>query len=299
MSTPACAADPAIGQAAIALPRHPDTTPPVSVCGIKDDSQHVEAYDGRLGPSTASVAAWEPHTVQLQWREDWVESFSGRRDRPGNVAGARWCTGTLIAEDLVLTAAHCFRSSNEDWVTPVRNGNPLPPAELAKLMQVNFGYQQIGTTKVRRQSDVFQIDGLVEFGDTQARVQGARFDYAIVRLKSKDGIAAGTKYGITPMNISRDALLAAHLLTIIQHPDGQPKKVEAGTQIVEPRDALIRYADVDTLGGASGSGILNERGELIGVHTNGGCDDDVAYNYGVSLMAIASASDVIRALIKQ
>lgn len=35
-----------------------------------------------------------------------------------NISGARHCTGTLIAPDLVLTAAHCVSDADKDWVAP-------------------------------------------------------------------------------------------------------------------------------------------------------------------------------------
>jgi len=50
-----------------------------------------------------------------------------------------------------------------------------------------------------------------------------------------------------------------------------PKQVSAG----EPDGDLINgsFFDhlVDTLPGSSGSGVLNELGYLVGVHTDGGC----------------------------
>ena len=57
---------------------------------------------------------------------------------PGNVAGQRWCSGTLIADDLFLSAAHCFEPTLSGWKTPRRTvGGVLrlmPAMEIAPLL---------------------------------------------------------------------------------------------------------------------------------------------------------------------
>ena len=57
----------------------------------------------------------------------------------------RWCSGTMISEDLYLSAGHCFDSVNEPdgWQVPKTNGtnDPIQPKEIARNMHVNFNYQ--------------------------------------------------------------------------------------------------------------------------------------------------------------
>jgi hypothetical protein len=59
-------------------------------------------------------------------------------------------------------------------------------------------------------------------------------------------------------------------ITIIGHPNAAPKQIEAGT-VASFSTNYLRYGNVDTLGGSSGSGVLNSLGQIVGVHTNGGC----------------------------
>jgi Trypsin len=79
-----------------------------SQCGATDDSQPVEQYDGTLGVTTAFVNAHQAPVGQLQWNDNLAAIYTN----PGNVSGVRWCTGALVANDLFLTAGHCFDQLN-------------------------------------------------------------------------------------------------------------------------------------------------------------------------------------------
>src|SRR5688572_29954198 len=91
-----------------------------SLCGA-NDMQHVESYDGSLGPSVSFVAAHERPVGNLKWKTD----LSSRYTNPGNVAGVRWCSVTMISPDLLLTAGHCFDEGTavaNGWSWPKNNG---------------------------------------------------------------------------------------------------------------------------------------------------------------------------------
>ena len=57
-----------------------------SICGVADDSQEVEQYDGTLGVTTAFVAARQSAAAQVQWNDNLATIFTN----PGNVSGVRW-----------------------------------------------------------------------------------------------------------------------------------------------------------------------------------------------------------------
>ena len=92
------------------------------------------------------------------------------------------------------------------------------------------------------------------------------------------------------------------MICIIGHPAGQPKRIEAGpTTLISGN--LIRYGDIDTLGGNSGSGILRASdGRLVGIHTNGGCTSsspgDGGTNFGQRIAAVIAARRRCRALVR-
>ncbi|MEQ9372040.1 MAG: serine protease [Coleofasciculus chthonoplastes F3-SA18-01] len=246
-----------------------------TICGKFDDKQHVEQYDGSLGVAREFVVEHERPIGQIQWLTNLGNSFNGPNDDPGNVEGARWCSGAMISDDLFLTAGHCFAQTGGGWKRPRRNGKIISREEIATLMQVNFNFQ-LSPTGQLRQEESFRIIELVEFF-----LEG-NIDFAIVRLASnKQGEMPGRKYGTLSISAT-DLTASGAMLCVIQHPAGQPKQIEAGPLIRHSGGRLF-YDDIDTNGGSSGSPILGPLGNIVGVHTNGGCSTFSGENKGVSI----------------
>jgi len=252
-----------------------------SQCGTADDSQPVEQYDGTLGVTAAFVTAHQAPVGQLQWNTNLASIY----DNPGNVSGVRWCTGTLISNDLFLSAGHCFDQTGGGWQRPLVNGttNIIPPTEIATNMHVNFNYQ-VDPSGVLRPVQAFAVIDLVEY-----RLGG--LDFSIARL---DG-SPGATFGTTQISTSDGAL--GDMMCIIQHPAGVPKRIEAGP-LFHLHDDRLGYNDIDTLGGSSGSGVLQSpSGRIIGVHTNGGCNVSMSgHNHGVRITSIIAQSPTIQGL---
>lgn len=218
-----------------------------SICGSVNDAQHVNNYNGNLGPSVA-----------------FVQSNKGSKGAMETTAtasqSAKYCSGSLIATDLFLTAGHCVDSSTVgDFVA--------------------FNYERAaGSTQVLTQTHA-RISAIVEDG-----LGG--LDYAIVRLEGNPGAT----FGVSAV-ASADAAVGA-AITIIGHPNAEPKQIEAGT-VASRSTNYLRYGNLDTLGGSSGSGILNSSGQIVGVHTNGGCTVSGGTNSGVRIARIRAASNVL------
>jgi V8-like Glu-specific endopeptidase len=258
-----------------------------SICGGRDDSQAVEQYDGRLGVTREFVKAHQAAVAQTQWNDN----LSSKYRNPGNVSGKRWCSGTMISEDLYLTAGHCFNPNPDDWIVPRKNNRPnepIPPEEIAINMHVNFNYQADPQGRLRNEQS-FPILKLVE------RNLGG-LDYAIVRLAGNPGSAR--LFGNTP--VSKNDAVLRNVICIIGHPAGYPKRIEAGT-VTYLRGDKIGYNSLDTLGGNSGSGILHSpSGYIVGIHTDGGCGQDpgAGQNTGVRVSSLVRESPTIASLAR-
>lgn len=254
-----------------------------SICGVTDDSQPVEQYDGTLGVTTAFVAARQSAACQVQWNANLASIYTN----PGNVAGVRWGSGTMISPDLLLTCGHLFDQTGGGWERPRQNGttNIISPQEIARNMRVNFNFQVDPAGNLRPEQS-FPITELIEY-----RLGG--LDMSICRI----GGNPATTFGQTQVSTTDAA--PPDMLCIIGHPAGQPKRIEAGPT-TSISGNLIHYSDIDTLGGNSGSGILRASdGRLVGIHTNGGCNPSgTGTNFGQRIAAVIAASPTLQALVR-
>jgi Trypsin-like peptidase domain len=175
-------------------------------------------------------------------------------------SSAKYCSGTLISTNTFLTAGHCVDATTVgDFVA--------------------FNYERAaGSTTVLTQSH-YRIDAVLE--DAAGGV-----DYAIVRLAG----TPGTTWGFATVAAADPVVGAA--LTIIGHPAGAPKKIEAGTARALSGNNLS-YGNIDTLGGSSGSGVLDASGRVVGVHTNGGCTATGGSNFGMRISRIRAVSTIL------
>jgi hypothetical protein len=108
-------------------------------------------------------------------------------------------------------------------------------------------------------------------------------DYALIQL---DVLPA-----ITPVLLTAQA---SERLAIIQHPRGRPKVIAEG-RYLDSCNQLVFYADLDTLVGSSGAGVLNSQGHLLGIHTDGDCEENGrGSNRGWTAEVIVQASQYLQ-----
>jgi hypothetical protein len=238
--------------------------------------------------------------------------------------------GLLLAGTAVLGLAACGAAVSEELEAPVVCGNPELP-EVSSLRQcgpsLDFtpvnSYQGEFADVLDREDAVVLIDGrctgtLVEasagpvvltaghcvgLGDrallvfnfedqpdgdplvTEGTVieQALEPDYALIEL---DVLPA-----VTPVLLTSRA---SAQLAIIQHPRGRPKVIAEG-RFLASCDQLVYYTDLDTLVGSSGAGVLNRQGHLLGIHTDGDCDErGRGANRGWTAEAIVEASSYLQ-----
>lgn len=231
-----------------------------SICGA-DDIQYIEEYDNRY-----SSIGFGYNYVQNLGASVGALKTSAVANRTG------YCSGTLISENLFLTASHCV---DNDTIGDY----------------VSFGFQFTAQGGLRNSQQFFRVSAIVEDGASRGNL-----DYAILRLDGNPGYQNGDFPGANGTALGWKSVAANGVpdeVVIIQHPRGYPKQIDAGESVILTGN-FIAYDDLDTLGGSSGSGVLDKNGNVVGVHTNGGCrTSGSGYNYGVYMQSIMNASDIL------
>ncbi|HEX8824765.1 MAG TPA: FG-GAP-like repeat-containing protein [Archangium sp.] len=162
---------------------------------------------------------------------------------------AAFCSGTLIDDDVVLTAGHCISSS----------------ADCADMRFV-FNYYQTaaGTLQPVTTADVFTCTSIV------SRKQGS-VDYSLVRLDRP----ATPRFTPAPVKTGNTALASGQNVAVIGCGSGIPYKVDSGGSVRDPRAGTLDYfvATTDTFGGNSGSGVYETSGYTVaGILVRGDTD---------------------------
>ena len=177
------------------------------------------------------------------------------------------CSGTLVSQDLFLTARHCYdRCSN---------------------LSVEFNY-------LGRNREVFGCKDIVEKGP-----QNSNSDYMLIRLEGNPGIEWGW------YDLDDNPLTEQQPLMMIHHPNGSPMRLSlTDCRFVREQDGLL-YHSCDTHPGSSGAAIIApnfeypERTRIVGVHAFGGCDAaQTNYNSGPAVHYLSTKSNLIQSLVK-
>ncbi|QSQ21785.1 trypsin-like peptidase domain-containing protein [Pyxidicoccus parkwayensis] len=223
-----------------------------SICGTTTDWSDVEPWAVSRG------GAWGAFVLRSQRAVGLVRRRS---------TGAAQCTGSLIAENLFLTAGHCFTNAAD-----------------ATNYDVVFDFQVDSAGNNRTTTTVQIAEGL-------ELVNSGGVDFAVVRLAS----AAGSTFG--SLSLQNSLPTGTELLGIPQHPSGLRKKYHEGHYAGRLANGQITYTDLDTEGGSSGSPVLGSFGTVVGVHTTGLCTSTGGTNRATSMVDVFANSTVVPALV--
>jgi endonuclease G len=156
-------------------------------------------------------------------------------------------TGFLIAPWLLMT-----------------NNHVLPTADAAADACVRFGYQQ---------QENGDITGVKEVAFDPARFfvtsPEAELDFTVVGVGPMPGgtDAPGDVLGTIPLVGATGKILEGEAVNIIQHPAGRPKEIAfRNNRLVKLIDDDVLTYSTDTDRGSSGSPVLNDQWELVGLH---------------------------------
>ena len=189
-------------------------------------------------------------------------------------AGA-FCSGTLVGEDLILTAGHCITDSascakarfvfgfNDKAVKNIKPFNEnvsLVPVDnndvysCSSIVKRNLGKQHNSTVGMIWDYIMYQHDKVAP-------------DYALIKLDRK-------VKGHKPLPVERSKKLnEGDSIFVIGHPVGLPVKVAGGATIRNNKPKNFYLTDLDTFGGNSGSAVFSSAtNKIIGILVRGSTD---------------------------
>jgi subtilisin-like proprotein convertase family protein len=241
-----------------------DVVTPKVIYGSDDRLDEYEVADANLlavGDATVAILDYSdltdnndgtfslPSETYAEWYE-WVDPIATGnplcpdepyRDQPNPA----WCSGFLVAPDVIATAGHC--ACDDDC------------QDLAFV----FGFVMADActpTMTIDQSQIYRCSQVIA-----SRTEGA--DWALVRL-DRPVIDHNPLAFRTQGNIAD-----GEDLLVIGHPVGLPRKYAAGADVRDNGQAGYFQANLDTFGGNSGSAVLNANTlEVEGILVRGNTD---------------------------
>ncbi|MGB3764857.1 MAG: trypsin-like peptidase domain-containing protein [Ornithinimicrobium sp.] len=220
------------------------TTVMKSIYGTDDRQDSFEVTDPTLlSEGAATVALVRP--AQVTDNGDGTTTISGPtlgsrlnlcptekfRDQPA----IAFCTGFLVASDVVATAGHCLDASNLDDVVLV------------------FGFEMTDVSTARTTvptSDVYRPTAVL------GHHLGAS-DWAVVRI---DRPASGR----VPLQVRQSGKVPDdETLHVMGHPSGLPRKTAGNAAVRDNSPSTHFVANLDTFGGNSGSPVFSSGSHLV------------------------------------
>ena len=233
------------------------------VYGADDRVEYYEVPERFREAADATVSLWDKRAANL-------DQASGKYTLSTSTFGEAYnlcpevrfreqpigafCSGTLVGEDLVLTAGHCIDSESKCKSTAFVFGYAITaPGEKART-QIDFGDVYYCSKIIKRQwqSSVETVNG-----KPQSTVFGP--DFALIQLSRK---VPDRK----PMPINREGRIKkGDRVFMTGHPAGMPFKLSSyGTVVQEVNtDYAFFVTNLDSFGGNSGGAIFNSATGLI------------------------------------
>ena len=149
-----------------------------------------------------------------------------------------FCSGSLVAPDVIMTAGHC-----------------VPSAEECATIKFVFGFAVKEKGVLPKSVPETEVYGCKELIGREQVGNGA--DWALVRLDRKVAGHAPLKLNLTGKIEPKTEVL------VIGHPAGLPTKVSGGAHVRDSSNPGFFVANLDTYGGNSGSAVFNSATGLV------------------------------------
>lgn len=164
------------------------------------------------------------------------------RDLPSKA----WCSGFLVAPDIIATAGHCVTSQRK--------------CDTTKFV---FGFHDAegGSTSIIRKENVFSCAGIL----SRFQTDSDKNDYALIKLDRP-------VEDRTPFRLSDSKPEVGDELTLYGHPSGLPQIQTSGARVRSISNSIYLVANSDSYGGNSGSPVVDQSGKIAGILVRGDTD---------------------------
>ena len=230
---------------------------PKVIYGDDNRAEYYQVNDPiRRQLADSTVALMRAHNVTIKdgvaefATEPYGTSYGLCSEEPYyNQETAAFCSGFLVAPDVVVTAGHCISSQTS--------------CERIKFV---FGFRLEGEGAQPRTTPADHVFSCKTLIHSVAKGQGE--DFAVVRLDRPVTFAAPLAYR------TRGQPEVGEALEVIGHPAGLPLKLANGANVRSVQSEYM-VANLDTYGGNSGSAVFNaSTHEVEGVLVRGEADFD-------------------------
>jgi uncharacterized repeat protein (TIGR01451 family) len=165
------------------------------------------------------------------------------------------CSAALIGPDLILTAAHCAKSTGSVEGEEVDSGS----------FTLDFFTDCADNRRPGYNPKFYKLKRRVRSGFTrEACDPRPDLDYAILQLDT-----GGASLGAPPLTMRPSAPVSGESVFVIHHPRGTTKKV--GRPGLDSCVTSISSFTCDVDNGSSGSPVFDAAGNIIGVAVTAGC----------------------------
>ena len=241
-------------------------------------SQELTAISPELsvGPRLEDIVRREFDSEDLFLWTDKLELAASRVCRIEYPVNQAQGTGWLVGPDLVLTNWHVLRRAIEGLWDSSR-------------VALRFDYAvteeaDLPGAVVKLAPNGWLVDSSPaspsELRTGDQKPTGEMLDYALVRLERELGKespkAGAARRGWFPVEDPEPRPKAGDILFIVQHPDGEPVKIAVGAAGSSTDDGLRLFHTTNTIGGSSGSPVLDAKLRVVALHHAG----DVLYVEG-------------------
>ncbi|MDD2804896.1 MAG: serine protease [Elusimicrobiales bacterium] len=247
-----------------------------SIYGDDNRLDYFEAAPAMRALADSVVSLWPSKQVKLENGEARLATIGfgeALKLCPGEKFAEQpigaFCSGTLVGEDIVMTAGHCITDdkscADARFVFGYNVDKEGGKANTAVPAKDVYSCKRIIKRDLDKQPSGIIGTGIFIAGALLGKQPGP--DYALIQLDRK---AEGRKP--LPVNRGNDIKVGDRIF-VIGHPVGLPVKVAGDASVRNTDPKAFFLTDLDTFGGNSGSAVFNARTNMIeGILVRGGTD---------------------------